>query len=141
LSWRAARQGVTGFWVAVPLPLLLESPHLVQSFKPEEIEMGARFLGLVVDTGHASWRNFTNLRDDVSYACASPDVKSAEDQEKLLAEAVRSITEVPARFMGLIKNVESSSLLAEGERADVVVLDDEGGVLQTWVGGEIVSTR
>lgn len=51
-----------------------------------------------------------------------------------LAEAVQCVTENVADFMGL----EDRGRLVEGSRADFVVLNDEGEVLQTWVGGKLV---
>lgn len=49
-----------------------------------------------------------------------------------LAEAVRCVTENIADMMGL----EDRGKLLEGRRADFVVLNDEGTVLETWVGGK-----
>lgn len=52
-----------------------------------------------------------------------------------LAEAVRCVTENVADLMG----VEGErGRLKEGCRADFVVLSDEGEVLQTWVGAQMV---
>lgn len=51
-----------------------------------------------------------------------------------LAEAVRCVTENVAEFMG----DEERGRIAVGRRADFVVLDDEGTVLETWIGGRKV---
>lgn len=48
-----------------------------------------------------------------------------------VAEAVRCVTENVAEFMG----DKTRGKLEEGRRADFVVLNDEGEVLQTWVAG------
>lgn len=50
-----------------------------------------------------------------------------------LAEAVRCVTENVAEMMGL----EDRGRLVEGRRADFVVLNDEGEVLQTWIAGKM----
>lgn len=49
-----------------------------------------------------------------------------------LAEAVRCVTENVVELMG----DRSRGKLEEGRRADLVMLNDDGEVLQTWVGGE-----
>lgn len=54
-----------------------------------------------------------------------------------VAEGSRCATENVADLMGL----EDRGKLVEGRRADFVVLDDEGYVLQTWVGGRRVWQR
>lgn len=54
-----------------------------------------------------------------------------------LAEAVRCVTANVADMMGLADR----GRLTEGSRADFVVLNDEGDVLQTWVGGRKVWER
>ena len=51
-----------------------------------------------------------------------------------VAEAVKCVTENVAEFMG----EGTRGKLEVGRRADFVVLDDDGGVLQTWVGGRKV---
>jgi N-acetylglucosamine-6-phosphate deacetylase len=51
-----------------------------------------------------------------------------------VAEAVRCVTENVVEFMG----VRDRGLLLEGRRADFVVLDDDGDVLETWVAGKQV---
>ncbi|KAF2219568.1 carbohydrate esterase family 9 protein [Elsinoe ampelina] len=48
-----------------------------------------------------------------------------------VAEAVKTVTENIAGFMGL----EDRGKLEAGRRADFVVLNDEGEVLQTWLAG------
>ncbi|KAG8630650.1 hypothetical protein KVT40_002269 [Elsinoe batatas] len=48
-----------------------------------------------------------------------------------VAEAVKTVTENVAGFMGL----EDRGKLEAGRRADFVVLNDEGEVLQTWLAG------
>lgn len=48
-----------------------------------------------------------------------------------VAQAVKCVTENVADFMGDGRRGK----LEEGRRADFVVLDDDGNVLQTWVGG------
>jgi N-acetylglucosamine-6-phosphate deacetylase len=50
-----------------------------------------------------------------------------------LVEAVRASATSPARIMGAVDR----GALAPGRRADVVVLDDELQVHQTWVGGQL----
>lgn len=54
-----------------------------------------------------------------------------------LAQAVRCVTENVADMMG----VEDRGHLREGARADFVVLNDDGEVLQTWVAGKKVWER
>ncbi|KAF4550112.1 Hypothetical protein D9617_18g033030 [Elsinoe fawcettii] len=51
-----------------------------------------------------------------------------------VAEAVKTVTENIAGFMGL----EDRGKLEAGRRADFVVMNDEGEVLQTWLGGRKV---
>ena len=51
-----------------------------------------------------------------------------------LAESVRCATENIANFMGL----KDRGILETGRRADFVVLDHTGHVLQTWIGGKRV---
>jgi N-acetylglucosamine-6-phosphate deacetylase len=51
-----------------------------------------------------------------------------------IAEAVSSVTENVAAFMG-IDGVGGRGVLKEGRRADLTVLSEEGEVLQTWVAG------
>ena len=51
-----------------------------------------------------------------------------------LAEAVRCVTENIVDFMG----ERSRGRLEVGRKADLVILDDEGHVLQTWIGGKKV---
>lgn len=51
-----------------------------------------------------------------------------------LAEAVRCVTENVVDLMG----DQTRGRLREGSRADLVILNDEGEVLQTWVGGKKV---
>lgn len=51
-----------------------------------------------------------------------------------VAEAVRCVTENVADMMGLLDR----GVLQEGRRADFVVLDDEGTVLETWIQGRQV---
>jgi N-acetylglucosamine-6-phosphate deacetylase len=48
-----------------------------------------------------------------------------------IAQAVRAATENVADFMGL----KDRGKLEEGRRADFVVLDDSGEVLETWIAG------
>lgn len=48
-----------------------------------------------------------------------------------VAEAVKCVTENVSDFMGL----QDRGKLEAGRRADFVVLNDEGEVLQTWVAG------
>jgi N-acetylglucosamine-6-phosphate deacetylase len=48
-----------------------------------------------------------------------------------IAEAVHTVTETVASFMGL----EDRGKLEPGRRADFVVLDDEGHVRETWIAG------
>lgn len=50
-----------------------------------------------------------------------------------LAEAVQCVTENVADMMGL----EDRGRLSEGRRADFVVLNDQGEVLQTWISGKM----
>lgn len=54
-----------------------------------------------------------------------------------VAEAVRCATENVAEFMG----DGGRGKLEVGRRADLVVLDDDGGVRQTWVAGQRVWPR
>ncbi|KAL8696727.1 MAG: hypothetical protein Q9224_002650 [Gallowayella concinna] len=54
-----------------------------------------------------------------------------------LAEAVSCATENIANMMGL----EDRGIIEVGRRADFVVLDDAGFVLETWIGGEQVYRR
>ena len=49
-----------------------------------------------------------------------------------LDEAVRMASTYPAEFLGL---GESRGRIAAGYRADLVVLDDEYRVQQSWIGG------
>ncbi|CAI6339566.1 unnamed protein product [Periconia digitata] len=51
-----------------------------------------------------------------------------------IAEAVASVTENVAGFMG-IDGVGGRGVLREGRRADLCVVSEEGDVLQTWVAG------
>lgn len=51
-----------------------------------------------------------------------------------VAEAVRCVTENVADFMGDTRRGK----LESGRRADLVVLDDEGNVLETWIAGKKV---
>ena len=48
-----------------------------------------------------------------------------------LAQAIRCVTENVADMMG----DRTRGKLEEGRRADFVVLNDEGEVLQTWIAG------
>jgi N-acetylglucosamine-6-phosphate deacetylase len=54
-----------------------------------------------------------------------------------IAQAVRAVTENVADFMG----VKDRGKLEEGRRADFVVIDDSGEVLQTWIAGVRVWER
>jgi N-acetylglucosamine-6-phosphate deacetylase len=54
-----------------------------------------------------------------------------------IAEAVGTVTENVARFMG-IDGVGGRGVLAEGRRADLCILNEEGEVLQTWISGHKV---
>ena len=54
-----------------------------------------------------------------------------------LAQAVRCATENIANMMEL----GDRGMIDEGRRADFVVLDDTGQVLQTWIGGEQVYSK
>ncbi|KAK5120305.1 hypothetical protein LTR85_006511 [Meristemomyces frigidus] len=54
-----------------------------------------------------------------------------------VAEAVRCATENVADFMG----DKDRGKLEAGRRADFVILDDQGDVLQTWIGGRKVWER
>jgi N-acetylglucosamine-6-phosphate deacetylase len=49
-----------------------------------------------------------------------------------LLDAVSACTLRPARLLGIEREYGT---LRPGARADLVVLDAEGGVLETWVGG------
>ncbi|KIW06508.1 N-acetylglucosamine-6-phosphate deacetylase [Verruconis gallopava] len=51
-----------------------------------------------------------------------------------VAEAVRCVTENVVDMMGVLDR----GILQEGRRADFVVLDDEGNVLETWIKGRQV---
>jgi N-acetylglucosamine-6-phosphate deacetylase len=51
-----------------------------------------------------------------------------------VAEAARCVTENVADFMG----ITDRGVLQEGRRADFVVLDDDGNVLETWIEGKQV---
>lgn len=51
-----------------------------------------------------------------------------------VAQAVRCVTENVAEMMG----ERTRGRLEAGRRADFVVMDDEGYVLQTWVAGKMV---
>jgi N-acetylglucosamine-6-phosphate deacetylase len=51
-----------------------------------------------------------------------------------IAQAVKAVTENVADFMGL----DNRGRLAEGFRADFVVLDDGGNVRETWIAGKRV---
>lgn len=51
-----------------------------------------------------------------------------------VAAAVGTVTENVARFMG-VDGVGGRGVLRERRRADLVVLDEGGRVLQTWVAG------
>jgi N-acetylglucosamine-6-phosphate deacetylase len=51
-----------------------------------------------------------------------------------VAEAVRCVTENVADMMGTLDR----GILQEGRRADFVVLDDDGNVLETWIEGKQV---
>lgn len=57
-----------------------------------------------------------------------------------VAEAVGSVTENVARFMG-IDGEGGRGVLREGRRADLTVLSEGGEVLQTWVAGRKVWAR
>jgi len=52
-----------------------------------------------------------------------------------LLDAVSACTLRPARLLGIEREYGT---LRPGARADLVVLDAEGGVLETWVGGQRV---
>lgn len=54
-----------------------------------------------------------------------------------LAEAVRCVTENVAGLMGL----EDRGVLEVGRRADFVILDEEGFVQSTWIGGRMVFAK
>jgi len=54
-----------------------------------------------------------------------------------LAQAVRCVTENIADMMG----IEDRGRLNEGARADFVVMNDEGEVLQTWIAGKKIWER
>ncbi|KAL8803175.1 MAG: hypothetical protein Q9182_003347 [Xanthomendoza sp. 2 TL-2023] len=54
-----------------------------------------------------------------------------------LAEAVQCATENIANMMGL----RDRGIIEVGRRADFVVLDDAGFVLETWIGGKLVYRR
>jgi len=54
-----------------------------------------------------------------------------------VAQAVRCVTENVANMMGL----EDRGKLVAGQKADFVVLNDEGEVLQTWIAGKKVWER
>ena len=78
--------------------------------------------------------------DTLIGSCVSLDecVKNLMSWSKCsVAEAVRCATENIADMMGL----EDRGKLLEGRRADFVVLNDEGTVLETWVGGKRTWTR
>jgi N-acetylglucosamine-6-phosphate deacetylase len=51
-----------------------------------------------------------------------------------LAEAARMASTYPAAFLGLEKSIGH---IATGYRADFVVLDDDFGVHETWIGGSL----
>lgn len=57
-----------------------------------------------------------------------------------IAEAVGTVTENVAGLMGL-DGEGGRGMLKEGRRADLTVLNEEGGVLQTWVAGVKVWDR
>ncbi|KAF1835970.1 Metallo-dependent hydrolase [Decorospora gaudefroyi] len=57
-----------------------------------------------------------------------------------LAEAVATVTENVAAFMG-IDGQGGRGVLKEGRKADLTVLSDQGEVMQTWVGGHKVWDR
>jgi N-acetylglucosamine-6-phosphate deacetylase len=52
-----------------------------------------------------------------------------------MLEAVSACTLRPARLLGVERKYGT---LRAGARADLVVLDAEGGVLETWIGGRRV---
>lgn len=54
-----------------------------------------------------------------------------------IAEAVRTVTENVAEFMG-IDGLGGRGVLKEGRRADLCVLNEAGEVLQTWIAGQKV---
>lgn len=62
-----------------------------------------------------------------------------------LPAAVRTVTENVAALMGVDASdaLEGGGVgvLREGNRADLVVLSEEGEVLQTWMGGRMVWER
>ena len=51
-----------------------------------------------------------------------------------VAGAVKCVTENPAKFMG----ESNRGKLEAGRRADLVILDDNANVLETWVHGKKV---
>ena len=51
-----------------------------------------------------------------------------------LAEAVAMASRNPAAFLG---HGGQMGTIASGLRADFVVADDELGVVETWIGGEV----
>ncbi|KAF2839540.1 carbohydrate esterase family 9 protein [Patellaria atrata CBS 101060] len=55
-----------------------------------------------------------------------------------LSQAVRTVTETPAKMMGIDAEDGGRGVLLEGRRADFVVLRDDGTVLQTWIAGQMV---
>lgn len=57
-----------------------------------------------------------------------------------VAAAVRTVTENVAAMMG-VDGEGGVGVLREGRRADLVVLSEEGEVLQTWVAGRMVWER
>jgi N-acetylglucosamine-6-phosphate deacetylase len=57
-----------------------------------------------------------------------------------ISEAVRSATENVAGLMGL-DHAGGRGVIKEGMRADLCVLNDQGDVLQTWIGGRKVWDR
>ncbi|KAF2205217.1 Metallo-dependent hydrolase [Delitschia confertaspora ATCC 74209] len=54
-----------------------------------------------------------------------------------IAEAVATVTENPAAFMG-IDGEGGRGILKQGRRADLAVLNEQGDVLQTWIAGRKV---
>lgn len=81
--------------------------------------------------------------EDGTLAGSNMDMATAVRNAKLLlgidvAEAARMASTYPAEFLGLGRSV---GRIAPGYRADLVLVDDDVNVIETWIGGKPVSAR
>jgi hypothetical protein len=140
LAKELVTKGVTGFWISLPYSTLHSEVSNWHQLKPRTVDSGATFLGLIVSRDHNTKHDSSEPRNHVKEKCISCRGSPVETQEREIAEAIRTVTEAPATFMGEAGD-EGRGILMEGKRADLVVLDDDGEVLQTWIGGKKVWSR